>query len=81
MMFRPYRLKGFVSFVGAHYICYFRNLRSNRSYEKEEWKVYNDSEVRSYYYFKELILECAETMQRPTLIFYERMSERPSSFA
>lgn len=29
-------------------------------------------------YWKDLIIRCAETQQRPTLVFYERVAERPS---
>jgi len=70
-----------VCFVGAHYLCYFRDFNSDSYLSRNEWKVYNDTAIRTLHDFRSVIIECAEYMQRPTLIFYERLEERGSIYS
>lgn len=61
-----------VCFYAAHYVAYFRT--TNDGNKTEEWHLYDDDKVKSFKSLDELILMCAETSQRPTLLFFEKVN-------
>lgn len=60
-------------------MCYFRDLTTS-SYSSSQWKLYNDTGTTTFYSFKDLIIDCAETLQRPTVIFYEKFVQSTSIY-
>jgi rubrerythrin len=42
-------------------MCYFRDLTTS-PYSSSQWKLYNDTGITSFYTFKDLIIDCAETL-------------------
>jgi hypothetical protein len=61
-----------VCFFAAHYVAYFRTFINDG--KTEEWHLYDDDKIKSFKSWEELILMCAETSQRPTLLFFEKVN-------
>ena len=62
-------------FYGAHYVSFYREL-DHKYYQK--WKIYDDTHVKEFYDWNYVIKRCAETIMRPTILFYQRVIEVPS---
>jgi hypothetical protein len=43
-----------------------------------KWKLYDDSRIEELYSWKELIERCTQTLQRPTVLFYQRVDKEPT---
>ena len=77
-MIRPYRLVGLVCFYGAHYVSFYRELDMPKySSIEPKWKIYDDTQIEEFYYWKDVIKRCAETIMRPTVLFYQRIESMP----
>lgn len=77
-MIRPYRLVGLVCFYGAHYVSFYRELDMTKySSIEPKWKIYDDTQIEEFYYWKDVIKRCAETIMRPTVLFYQRIESMP----
>jgi hypothetical protein len=77
--FRPYRLVGLVCFYGAHYVSFYRELDMPKySYSEPKWKIYDDNHIEEFYGWKDVVKRCAETVMRPTLLFYQRVDTMPT---
>ena len=77
-MIRPYRLVGLVCFYGAHYVSFYRELDMPKySSIEPKWKIYDDTQIEEFYYWKDVIKRCAETIMRPTVLFYQRVESMP----
>jgi ubiquitin C-terminal hydrolase len=73
----PYRLVGLVCFYGAHYVSFYREFDSKSYFSYPKWKSYDDTHVEDFYYWKDVIKRCSETIMRPTILFYQKVKEVP----
>ncbi len=60
-----YKLRGMITFYGAHYTAFFR------SDELDIWLLFNDSYVRRVGDWSQVLDRCSKGLLRPTVLFYE----------
>ena len=64
-----YRIKAVCCFVGAHYFSFVRfDYSSTESY----WRLFNDTEIKTYHNWAEVLHRMMDTQVLPTLLFYEK---------
>ncbi len=70
---------GLVCFYGAHYVSFYRDLDPPKfSFIEPKWKIYDDTNIEEFYSWKDVVKRCAETVMRPTIIFYQRVDKIPT---
>lgn len=64
-----YSLSGFVCFLGAHYMTFWKHTVSN----KEEWRLYDDHKpIKAYFSWSQIVHEIVTRQIQPTLLFYQK---------
>ncbi len=64
-----YNLHSIVCFVGKHYLIFIL--------KGETWTLFNDSVIKRYFTWNQLVDYCLDTKSLPTLLTFERI-ENPS---
>jgi len=65
-----YDLVSFTVFVGAHYMILVSE-KDHRGRKTTMWKLYNDTDVRIFMDWAEVVAFCLNSKCIPTLLFYE----------
>jgi hypothetical protein len=71
-------MKGLITFTGAHYLSFFREIGSTNL--DNDWVIYNDGDVEPRGTWEDIIRIHDESLNYPTVVIYERVAQNiPSS--
>lgn len=66
-----------ICYVGAHYLIFLRNpeLKVDK-YKSSKWKLYNDTEIKEFRNWLQIVTYCIENKCIPTVLIYHKNTER-----
>ena len=63
-----YTIKGLITFTGAHYIAFFREIAPHNI--ENDWLIYNDEVVEPRGTWEDIIRMHDESLNYPTVVMY-----------